>query len=105
LASGALTGKYRPGGRKPQATRRMMSAYRKLEAVMPVIEELESIGAPYERSPAQVALNWLARQANVLPIPGAKNAQQAQDNARSIDFEISEQEAARLDSASRPWLP
>ena len=104
LASGALTGKYRPGGRKPQATRRIMSAYRKLEDVMPVIEELERIGLSHDRSPAQVALNWLARQQNVLPIPGAKNAQQARDNARSIDFEISEQEAERLDRASQPWL-
>ena len=51
-----------------------------------------------------MAPNWLARQENVLPIPGAKNAQQAQDNARSIDFEIREQEAAQLDIASRPWL-
>jgi len=104
LASGALTGKYRPGGRKPQATRRVMSAYRKLESVMPVIEDLERIGRSHDRSPAQVALNWLARQENVLPIPGAKNAQQAQDNARSIDFEISEQEAEQLDIATRPWL-
>lgn len=104
LASGALTGKYRPGGRKPQATRRVMSAYRKLESVMPVIEDLERIGRSHDRSPAQVALNWLARQENVLPIPGAKNAQQAQDNARSIDFEISEQEAEQLDLATRPWL-
>ena len=104
LASGALTGKYRPGGNKPQATRRLMSAYRKLEGVMPVIEDLERIGRVHDRSPAQVALNWLARQENVLPIPGAKNAQQAQDNARSIDFEISEQEAEQLDVATRAWL-
>ena len=104
LASGALTGKYRPGGRKPQATRRLMSAYRKLDDVMPVVDELERIGRVHDRTPAQVALNWLARQANVLPIPGAKNAQQARDNARSIDFEISEPEAAQLDAASQPWL-
>jgi aryl-alcohol dehydrogenase-like predicted oxidoreductase len=71
---------------------------------MPVIEDLERIGRSHDRSPAQVALNWLARQENVLPIPGAKNAQQAQDNARSIDFEISEQEAEQLDIATRPWL-
>ena len=51
-----------------------------------------------------MALNWLARQENVLPIPGAKNGQQAQDNARSIDFEINGQEAAQLDIVSQPWL-
>ncbi|MBJ18521.1 MAG: hypothetical protein GY910_25275 [bacterium] len=53
-------------------------------------------------SPAQAALNWLVRQEDVLPIPGAQNAQQAQGNARSIDFEISEQEAEQRDIATWP---
>jgi aryl-alcohol dehydrogenase-like predicted oxidoreductase len=39
----------------------------------------------------------------VLPIPGAKNARQATDNAQAIDFEISDSEATRLDEASRRW--
>ena len=82
-----------------------MSAYRKLQDVMPVVEKLERIGRAHDRSPAQVALNWLARQENVLPIPGAKHARQAQDNAGSIDFEITAQEAEQLDSVSRAWLP
>jgi aryl-alcohol dehydrogenase-like predicted oxidoreductase len=104
LASGALTGKYRPGGRKPQPTRRVMSAYRKIQDVMPVVEKLERIGRAHDRSPAQVALNWLARQENVLPIPGATHARQAQDNAGSIDFESTAKEAEQLDSVSRAWL-
>jgi aryl-alcohol dehydrogenase-like predicted oxidoreductase len=70
---------------------------------MPVVEELERIGREHDRSPAQVALNWLARQDCVLPIPGAKDGRQAGDNARSIDFEISDEEAARLDRASLDW--
>ena len=103
LASGALTGKYRPGGPKPAGVRRFMAAFRKLEGVMPVIQELERIGREHDRSAAQVALNWLARQDCVLPIPGAKDGAQATQNASSIDFEISEEEGARLDVVSRPW--
>ncbi len=61
----------------------------------------QAIGRAHARSAAQVALNWLARQPGVLPIPGAKNARQAADNARAIDFEISESEAIRLDEVSR----
>ena len=104
LASGALTGKYRPSGQTPAGARRFMGAFRKLEQVMPVVEELEKIGREHDRSAAQVALNWLARQEAVLPIPGAKDGRQASENARSIDFEISENEAARLDDVSRGWL-
>ena len=50
-----------------------------------------------------MALNWLARQEGVLPIPGANNARQATDNAQAIDFEISDSEATRLDEVSRRW--
>jgi aryl-alcohol dehydrogenase-like predicted oxidoreductase len=103
LASGALTGKYRPGGQRPTGVRRFMPAFRKLEQVMPVVEELERIGREHDRSAAQVALNWLARQDSVLPIPGAKDGRQASENARSIDFEITKDEAAKLDEVSRSW--
>ncbi|MBW2258401.1 MAG: aldo/keto reductase, partial [Deltaproteobacteria bacterium] len=101
LASGALTGKYRPGGRKPIRIRRFRRAYRRLDETMPVVEELERIGREHDRSPAQVALNWLARQPGVIPIPGAKNAAQALDNARSIDFDMGDEAAARLDTLTR----
>lgn len=103
LASGALTGKYRPGGQRPAGVRRFMPAFRKLEQVMPVVEELERVGRDHDRSAAQVAVNWLARQDSVLPIPGAKDGRQAIENARSIDFEITKDEAAKLDQVSRSW--
>ncbi len=101
LASGALTGKYRPGGAAPAGPRRFMGAFRRLEQIGPLLDELEAIGREHARSAAQVALNWLVRHDAVLAIPGAKNSQQATDNARAIDFEISDGEAARLHEASR----
>jgi aryl-alcohol dehydrogenase-like predicted oxidoreductase len=103
LASGALTGKYRPDGPLPTGYRRYMAAFRKLGEVVPVLETLEKIGRTHQRSPAQVALNWLARQQSVLPIPGAKDARQATDNAAAIDFAISDAEAAELEEVSRRW--
>ena len=54
--------------------------------------------------PAQVALNWLARQAAVLPIPGAKNGQQAADNAGAIDFELAVEQVEKLNELSQPWI-
>jgi aryl-alcohol dehydrogenase-like predicted oxidoreductase len=101
LASGALTGKYRPGGATPSGPRRWMPVFRNLARAVPLLDELERIGQQHDRSAAQVALNWLARQPAVLPIPGAKNARQAMDNAASIDFEIDEAQATRLDELSR----
>jgi len=103
IAQGALTGKYRPGGNGPAGIRRFRGTFRHLDRAMPVVETLERIGQHHGRSAGQVALNWLARQPNVLPIPGAKDGRQAAENAASIDFAISDDEAAELDRVSRPW--
>jgi aryl-alcohol dehydrogenase-like predicted oxidoreductase len=81
-----------------------MPAFRKLSQAMPLIRELGRVGEEHGRSVAQVALNWLARQAAVLPIPGAKNGQQAADNARAIDFELGVEQVEKLDELSQPWI-
>ncbi len=103
IAQGALTGKYRPGSDRPAGLRRFTGTFRHLDRAMPVVEALERIGKQHDRTPGQVALNWLARQPNVLPIPGAKDGRQAAENAASIDFAITDEEAAGLDRVSLPW--
>jgi aryl-alcohol dehydrogenase-like predicted oxidoreductase len=100
IAQGALTGKYGPGRGKVTGVRRFRGHFRSLPSAMPLVEALERIGAVHERSAAQVALNWLARQDHVLPIPGAKDGRQAAENAKAVDFAISAEEAAELDRLS-----
>jgi aryl-alcohol dehydrogenase-like predicted oxidoreductase len=105
LGRGALTGKYRPG-RAPQDARRYYGQFKqdKLEQLAPLLDAMDEIGQAHGgKSVAQVALNWLARQPNVFPIPGAKNARQAQDNAAAIDWRMSDEEAQRLDERSAPF--
>jgi len=106
LAQGLLTGKYQPenagsvtGARKldPRFSRQG------LEKLQPVIDRLTQIGAKYDRTPAQVALNWLIAQGNVIPIPGAKNASQAQQNAGAIGWAIEPKEVEQLDLLTRSY--
>jgi diketogulonate reductase-like aldo/keto reductase len=68
---------------------------------MPVVEALEEIGRAHDRTAAQVALNWLAAQPNVIPIPGAKDGRQAAENAGAIDFQLTDVEMALLDGLTR----
>jgi len=49
-----------------------------------------------QKTPAQVALNWLIMQGSVIPIPGAKNAAQAQQNAGALGWELTPDERDRL---------
>ncbi len=103
LAQGALTGKYGPGRAKVLGMRRFRAVFRGLKKAMPLVEALEEIGRAHDRTAAQVALNWLAARPGVLPIPGAKNARQAAENAGSIDFALSPEESKRIDRLSRRY--
>jgi aryl-alcohol dehydrogenase-like predicted oxidoreductase len=104
LASGALTGKYLDGSR-PVGIRRFREPFRgpKFHALGPVVTLLRSIGDRYGRAPGQVALRWLIEQDNVVPIPGAKNADQVRHNAGAMSFTLTPDEIAYLNEATKAW--
>ena len=67
-----------------------------------LVEVLREIGAGHDRSPSQVALRWLIQQEGVLPIPGAKNASQATQNAGALTFTLDAAEVDALSQATKP---
>jgi len=102
LGRGVLSGKYKPG-ETPSDMRRSYGQFKneRLERVLPMIETLRKIGEDHGgKTPAQIALNWLVRQPNVLVIPGAKNIPHLQTSFDSISWEKSEEEAGPIDEAS-----
>ncbi|MGH3089360.1 MAG: aldo/keto reductase [Rubrobacteraceae bacterium] len=104
IAQGLLTGKYRPGDKPSGMMRRFGSAFREsnLKRVEPVVEILREVGEAHDREPAQVALNWLIRKGTI-PIPGAKNAHQAAQNAAALGWSLTGEEVERLDLATLGW--
>ncbi len=106
LAQGLLTGKYTPEANlKPAGARWLDPRFSQsgLTKLMPVIQALQDIGEKRERTPAQVALNWLVAQGNVLPIPGAKNARQAGQNAGALGWALTESEQAQLSQLTQSY--
>jgi len=104
LAMGLLTGKYGPASR-PGGPRRFTERFRRqnLAAAQPVIKLLEAIGAAHGgKSASQVALNWLILR-GALPIPGAKNARQATQNAGALGWALDGDQVERLDIATQDW--
>jgi len=103
LASGALTGKYL--GAAPTGLRRFMGHFRGKgpEALAPVVALLREIGGRYSKTPAQVALWWLIENETVLPIPGAKNGDQAVQNAGALTFRLTPAEIDALNQATTAW--
>ena len=104
LAMGALTGKY-SSANKASGLRRFMPNFgqKEMDKVQPVLTLLAEIGAQYSKTPSQVALRWLIENPLVLPIPGAKNSRQAEDNAGALSFALSPEEVEALNRATLPW--
>lgn len=106
IAKGVLSGKYdakrRPGDRiradstlfKPQ----------NLKAAAPLVSALRRIGRARRKTPAQVALRWLADHPGVIPIPGVKRPAQAEENAGAAGWSLTRPERALLDRTSKAAL-
>ena len=105
LARGLLSGKYTVEN-LPTGARKSDPRFQKngLEKIAPVIDLLTKIGEKYGKTPAQVALNWLVCQDNVIPIAGCKNAEQVRQNVGGTGWEMSRDEFDRLEQITRPWL-
>lgn len=107
LAQGLLTGKYTVGSDlKPSGARRLDPKFSKkgLQKIEPVLAALQSIGEAHDKTTVQVALNWLISKGGVVPIPGAKNAKQAKQNAGALGWSISKVEQEQLNNVSAAWL-
>jgi aryl-alcohol dehydrogenase-like predicted oxidoreductase len=98
LGKGLLTGKYTPEN-PPPGVRGMRTSRGTLARIQSLVGVLTRIGEQHGKTPSQVALNWVMRK-GALPIPGAKNARQAQDNAGALGWSLSLEDVAALDRAS-----
>lgn len=99
LAQGLLTGKFhrdplmikkRPGPRRWRAS----FLKRGLEKTQPLINLLKTVGEKYEKTVAQVALNWVlhVHGKSVFAIPGASSVRQAEENAGGMSFNLTDEE-------------
>jgi aryl-alcohol dehydrogenase-like predicted oxidoreductase len=94
LAQGLLTGKYSRATPPPGVRR--LRYHRALGAIPALVAQLTPIGDEHGRSPGQVALNWLISK-GVVPIPGAKTAEQAWRNAEGAGWQLTDDQVATLD--------
>ena len=96
LGQGRLTGKYSASNPPPPSRN---FANHPMEVVDQVVAELRRIGEPQGRSPGQVALAWIVAK-GAIPIPGAKNREQALENAGALEVELGAEEVEALDAAA-----
>jgi aryl-alcohol dehydrogenase-like predicted oxidoreductase len=98
IEKGLLSGKY--GVSSPPPGARSRSYTNLLPKIGPLLKLMTEIGQDHGgKSNVQVALNWVICK-GALAIPGAKNAQQAQENAGALGWRLTDEEVTRLERAS-----
>lgn len=98
LAQGLLTGKY-SAENPPSGMRRRQFSRRYLARITPLMAVLRDVAGAHDKTPGQVALNWCICK-GTLPIPGAKTAKQASENAGALGWRLDASEVTALDEAS-----
>jgi len=95
LCLGILTGKYNDPSTYPKGLRGLLFK-RLIPEAKPLLGCIKEIAQYRNKTMSQVAINWCIAK-GAIPIPGAKNIQQAQDNIRAQDWELDQGEVAELD--------
>jgi aryl-alcohol dehydrogenase-like predicted oxidoreductase len=68
-----------------------------LDANLALVEEIRSVAARYDATPAQVALAWVLAQGNdIAPIPGTKRRKYLEDNAAALRIELAPEDVQAL---------
>ncbi|MHA2226226.1 MAG: aldo/keto reductase [Candidatus Hodarchaeales archaeon] len=108
LQSGVLTGKFQ---NNPESLKRVNRFRRrrikgKLHKTEALIDELNTIAQKYEATISQIALNWLINfnGDTVVAIPGASRATQAEQNAKTMDLKLSQNELNSISDLSEEFI-
>ncbi|MGW7757741.1 aldo/keto reductase [Streptomyces violaceusniger] len=101
LASGFLTGKYRPGTAVDSPRSTGAAKYLETERGQKVLAALDDIAANHATEPTTVALAWLLAQPTVAaPLASARSVDQLPPLLASVDLKLTQPELDLLTSAS-----
>ena len=100
LASGFLTGKYRPGGGAVDSPRAQSALARLDSQGVAVLAALDEVAQAHSTTQAAVALAWLAAQPTVVaPIASARTVDQLDELLPFMTLELTPDELERLTRA------
>jgi aryl-alcohol dehydrogenase-like predicted oxidoreductase len=100
LAAGVLTGKYHAADGPVEGRAKEGAAT--VERNQKIAAEVVAVAAKIGCSASQVAISWTRqRDGVVIPLIGARNLTQLQDNLGSLNVELSAEQVAGLDEVSR----
>ncbi|HLY24846.1 MAG TPA: aldo/keto reductase [Aggregatilineales bacterium] len=101
LGQGILLGKYSPGS--TEQTRRDKSDVQIATQTQAIVDTVAAVAAESGMTKTQVCVNWIRQQsrAEFIPILGARNFTQLQDNLDSLKCTLDDEHIKRLDEVSK----
>jgi len=104
IGGGVLTGKYNKKNKTESSTQRYeedSDNNRLSDHSLEIAEEVVKVAGDIGCSPAQVAINWTRQKPGlIIPIIGARTAEQIKDNIDSLNHPLSDEHMERLDKIS-----
>jgi aryl-alcohol dehydrogenase-like predicted oxidoreductase len=112
LAGGVLSGKYNNQQKNADEQKRYsannpMGASFVNERNISIATEVQAIAKEINRTPSQIALNWIKQRQEaqvIIPIIGARTKAQINDNLDCMDFKLTQDQMKRLDEKSKIQL-
>lgn len=104
LAQGLLTGKFGPDHKFEEGDNRRSNKLFKgenYERAQQALDQLRPIAQRHQCTLAQLSLAWLIAQPQTNAIAGARNADQASQNAKAADVKLSDDELQEIDAIGR----
>ncbi|NJN97699.1 MAG: aldo/keto reductase [Anaerolineales bacterium] len=99
LGAGVLSGKY---NNNTSAEGRAALWGSISDKNLRIAQTVSEVAQELERTPSQVAINWVRQQPGVMiPLIGAKKADQVKDNLACLDFTLTDEHLARLNEVSK----
>lgn len=104
LSAGVLSGKFHEG--ENDSKREFINKDGRInEHSTAVVIELIRIAKEMDKSPSQIAINWLIQQHDqIFPLIGARKISQLQDNLEAISFTLPAEHLEALNKVSKPEL-
>ncbi|HEX5833999.1 MAG TPA: aldo/keto reductase [Pyrinomonadaceae bacterium] len=82
---------YSPVGHRPDEQKRLLND-----------RNLKSVAAAHNATPAQIALAWVLREADIIAIPKASRSEHIRENRAALDIKLTSDDLAKLDQSFPP---
>jgi len=102
LARGMLTGKFDKESEIPEGhwrKRDPLFQEPNFSRALELVEILKKIAENHDKTPGQVALNWLASKPEVVPIFGASDISQVEENCGAVGWRMNDEELQMIETA------